>query len=177
MSRWLPTLNLLGVVALAVICALQWQRDRALNLELNGSEKARWQQQTKIAEQEKQLGGLTDDLALLKERLSGTKAENDEARQKLRQLEQENQSLVVARDRLQESLARWTNAVAVRDQRLAEANESIRVANERTRTLGEQLNASILKFNELATNYNAVVEELNVARRAPGAGATNTAAR
>lgn len=176
MNRRLQILNLFGVVVLAVICVLQWKRDRALNLELNRNEKARLEQQAKLAEQEKSLRGLTDDLALFKEQLSRAQNEGGEAGRKLRELQRENQLLTSARNQLQESVTNWASAAAARDKLIAEANENIRTLNDRTRTLTEQLNASILKFNELATNYNAVVEELNAARRAQGE-ATNTAAR
>lgn len=176
MNRRLQILNLVGVVVLALVCGFQWQRDRALNLELNRNEKARLEQTTKLAEQEKNLRGLTDDLTLFKEQLARAQSESNATEKRLRELERENQLLTSARDQLQESVTNWVNAVAARDKLITEANENIRTLNERTSTLTDQLNASIKKFNELATNYNSVVGELNAARRAQSE-ATNTAAR
>jgi len=177
MNRRLQILNLVGVTVLAVICGLQWKRDRALNLELNRNEKARLEQQSKLTEQEKSLRGLTDDLALFKEQLSRTQSEGVETGRKLRELERENLLLASARDQLQESVTNWASAVAARDKLIAEANENIRTLNNRASVLGEQLNASIKKFNELATNYNSVVIDLNDLRSAKAEGGSNTAAR
>lgn len=166
--RW-HYLNLAGVLVLVTICALQWRQDRALNLELNRVEKVRLEQTAKIAAQEKNLQGLADDLALFKEQLGRAQADLGDTRTKLQEFERANEQLLTERDQLKESLTNWIEAVTLRDERLVEANESIR-------KLADDLNASIRKFNELATNYNSVVEELNATRRnAPGA--TNTAAR
>lgn len=177
MNRRLQFVNLIGVLVLALVCVLQWRRDRALNLELNRNEKTRLEQQGKLAEQEKNLRGLTDDLALFKEQLGRAQAEGGEDRKQLAKLERENQLLAAVRDQLQENVTNWSNAVSTRDQLIAGANENIQTLNDRTRALTEQLNASIQKLNELATNYNAAVGELNAARRARAEGGTNTAAR
>jgi chromosome segregation ATPase len=177
MNRRLQILNLIGVLVLTVVCVLQWRRDRALNLELNQNEKIRLEQQATLAEQEKNLRGLTDDLALFKAQLGQAQTESAEDRKRIAKLERENQLLAAVRDQLQESVTNWSNAVSARDQLIAGANENIRTLNDRTRVLTEQLNASIQKFNELATNYNAVVGELNTARRARAESGTNTAAR
>ena len=177
MNRRLQILNLFGVAVLAVICVLQWKRDRALNQDLNRSERTRLEQQSKLAEQETNLRGLTDDLTLFKEQLSRTQSEGVEAGRKLRELERGNQLLTSARNQLQESVTNWASAVAARDKLIAEANENISTLNNRASALTDQLNASIQKFNELATNYNTVVKDLNDLRTAKAEGASNTAAR
>jgi chromosome segregation ATPase len=146
-------------------------------LELNRNQKTRLEQQAKLAEQKKNLRGLTDDLALFKEQLGRARADSAADREKLASLQRENLLLAAVRDQLQESVTNWSNAVHTRDELIAEANANIRTLNDRTRVLTEQLNASIQKFNELATNYNAVVGELNTARRARAESGTNTAAR
>ena len=56
MKRALMWINLVGVTALAVLCVVQWQRDRRLNLEINRLEKQHYAQQERIAEQEKTAG-------------------------------------------------------------------------------------------------------------------------
>lgn len=177
MNRRLQVINLIGVAVLVLVCVLQWKRDRALNLELNRNEKTRLEQQAKLAEQEKNLRGVTDDLAIFKEQLARAQNEATETRQELRLLQQTNEFLITIREQLQESVTNWSAAVDARDKLIAEANENIRTLNERSSDLAEKLNASILKFNELATNYNTVVEELNAARRAKAGGTTNTASR
>ena len=164
MNRRLQSLNLCGVLVLAIVCVLQWRRDRALNLEVNRIETTRLEQQGKLAEQEKNLRGLTDDLTLYQEQLGRARVELSESQKKLQETERENQRLSSAGEQLTQSVTNWANAVTERDKRLTEANGRIR-------ELADQLNASILKFNQLATNYEAVIKVLDQAR----AGKSNTA--
>lgn len=139
MNRRLQFLNLIGVVVLALVCVLQWRRDRALNLELNRIEKTRLEQQATLAEREKNPRGLTDDLALFKEQLARMQSEAGDARKKFRELEQENQLLASARDQLQASVTNWANAVAARDKLIAEANENIGTDTQREKLLERAL--------------------------------------
>jgi chromosome segregation ATPase len=168
MNRWLHILNLAGVVALTLICVFQWRRDRALNLELNRSEKLRLEQTEKLAEQEKTLRGATDDLGIFKEQFARAQVEAANTGKELRALQQTNSFLSAAYEYSQENLTVWSNAVATRDKLIADANENIKTMNERAQDLGTRLNESIRKFNELATNYNTVVETLNSLRKTNG---------
>jgi chromosome segregation ATPase len=164
-------INLLGVVALAALCAGQWQRDRRLNLEVNRLGKVRQVQEEKISEQAKTADGLAADLAHFKEQFKRAHTNATEAREAQRKLEQENGQLIDERDQLKASVTNWAAAVTARDESLREANgrlrdttlrlnESILKFNE----LASNYNASIKRFNELATNYNSVVTELNELR-------------
>jgi chromosome segregation ATPase len=164
MNRRLQLLNLIGVLVLAVLCAAQWRRDRQLNLDVSRLEKTRLAQEEQIAAQEKAHAALNADLALFKEQLTLAKAEGEESRRQLRQSEAANRRLTAERDQIRENLTVWTNAVAQRDARIAEANDRIR-------DLGGRLNTSIEKFNELATNYAAVVKALKATRGAAEANA------
>lgn len=170
MNRSWSWLNLLGVLVLAGLCVLQWGRDRALNLDLNRNEKVRLSQQARIAEQDKDLLGLRDDLATFKEQLVRSQGELGEARKRVQELERNQRQLVSERDQLKESVTNWANAVAVRDERLV-------TANSRIHELTDQLNDSIQKFNVLATNYNTAVQTLNELRAASAASAANRTAR
>lgn len=165
MSNRFQYVNLAGVLLLAILCVVQWKRDRALNLDVNRLEKARIENEQTIAEQKKTLDGLNSDLGMFKEQLTGARAELSETRDNLRENEAQNSRLTVERDELRESITNWMNAVQVRDERLKEANASIE-------DLANRLNSSIQKFNELATNYNSVVNDLNEARQS----STNSAA-
>jgi len=163
-SRGLQYANLAGVLALAILCVVQWRRDRDLNLEVNRLEKTRIAGESKIQEQEKTLLGLTSDLALFKEQLTTARSDLRQARDRLRTVESENFQLTGERDQLREAITNWMSAVAIRDERINEANGRIR-------DLADQLNASIRKFNELTTNFNNVVTELNKQRADSGAAA------
>ena len=164
-------INLFGVLALAALCAVQWQRDRRLNLEVNRLEKERIAQQEKISEQEKAASGISADLARFKEQFKAAHTDANAARKAVRVLEQEHEQLARERDQLKASVTNWATAVTARDV-------SLKQANERLRDTTLRLNESILKFNELAsnyhasvqrfydlaTNYNSVVTQLNEAR-------------
>ncbi len=150
----LDYLNLIGVLALAALCVAQWRRDRQLNLEINQLENVRLQQEAKIVEQERSMHGLDEDLVHFKEQFLKAETATTESGQKLRAAEREIRQLTLERDQLKGSINNWASAVTARDERLTEANAQIR-------RLADELNASIRKFNELATNYNATVKDLN----------------
>ena len=149
--RWI---NLFGVLVLASLCVVQWQRDRRLNLEINRLERERQVQQEKISEQEKSASGLNADLARFKDQFKQAHAQVNEARTAIRKLEEENSQLVRDREQLKVNVTNWAAAVAARD-------ESLRQANEQARDTASRLNGSILKFNELASNYNASIKRFN----------------
>lgn len=170
MNRRWQWLNLGGVLVLAIFCIFQWRRDRSLNLDYNQLEKTRLAQQEKISEQDKNIRGLTDDLALFKDQLGRAQSELGDSRKKISELERTNEQLLSDREQLKASITNWVSAVALRDERLKEANGRIQ-------DLANQLNASIQKFNELATNYNAIVKDVNNLRGGKTNLATNTAPR
>ena len=147
-------INLVGVLALAALCAVQWQRDRRLNLEIIRLEKVRQSQEEKISEQEKASSGLSADLARFKEQFKEAHADANDAHKSLRVLEQKHDQFAVERDQLKASVTNWAAAVTARD-------ESLKQANDRLRDTTLRLNESILKFNELASNYNASVQRFN----------------
>jgi len=152
--------NLAGVLALAALCVFQWQANRRLNLEVNQLEKTRLDQAARLAEQEQIVRGLNSDLAQFKEQFTQAQAELGDMRKKLDAAQLEIRQVTVERNQLKTSVTNWAAAVSVRDERLTEAGSQLR-------KLGDDLNASIRKFNDLATNYNAVVKELNELRARP----------
>src|SRR5262245_53716944 len=149
--------NLFGVLALASLCVWQWQRDRVLNLEVNRLEKIRMEAAARLAEQEQQARGLATDLAGFKQRYAQSQASAVETMQKLRTVERDVHQLSAERDQLTASVSNWVSAVASRDERLKEANARIR-------QLTDEINITVRKFNDLATNHNAVVKDLNELR-------------
>jgi uncharacterized phage infection (PIP) family protein YhgE len=169
----LDWINLLGVLALAALCAVQWQRDRRLNLEVNRLEKERIAQQEKISEQEKAAAGISADLARFKEQFKEAHTDANDARKTLRALEQKHDQLALERDQLKASVTNWAAAVTARDESLKQANERLRDTTLRLNEsilkfneLASNYNASVQRFNDLATNYNSVVTQLNEARGA-----------
>lgn len=149
--------NLIGVLALVVLCVAQWRHDRQLNLEINRLEKARLDLEGRLAEQERDARGLNADLVEFKDSLTATQAGLNETQAKLLIAERQLRQLTTERDQLRATLTNWAAAVEVRDKHLEQANNRIR-------ELADELNASVVRFNELATNYNAVVQDLNELR-------------
>lgn len=173
MKRALTWVNLMGVVLLAGLCIVQWQRDRRLHLEIQRLEKVRHQHEQTILEQEKAAKGLTNDLDRFKVQFQGAHGELTEARASAVRLERQNLQLSSERDQLKASITNWSGAIAERDLRLQQVNDQLRDLSARLREsvlkfneLASNHHASIDRFNELATNYNQVVTQLNEARAA-----------
>ncbi len=173
MSRTLTWLNLVGVAALAVLCAFQWRANRALNLDVNALQKTGYAQTARIAEQDQALAGLAADLDGFRAQISRAHAELRDLAGKLHASEEAVAHLGAERDHLKDSLARWTEAVQVRDARIAEANDRIRDlggrlkdAVEKFNDLATRYNERTQQLNELTTRFNTVVEQLNQARAA-----------
>jgi chromosome segregation ATPase len=148
MSRALTILNALGVLALAALCIVQWQRDRRLHMDLTALQQTNQVQFASIVEQSNTLRGVNEDLAQFKQRFTQAHSDVTETRASLRKLERENEQLLAERNQLRASVTNWASAVAERDERLKEITA-------RAQELATKLNDSILRFNELATNYNA----------------------
>jgi chromosome segregation ATPase len=153
-TRALQYINLGGVLLLAGICVFQWQINREVNLEANRLEKTRIEQVRRLEDQEKAIKGCAEDLDAFREQLQKTSHSLKEAETKSRDLEHSLALANADRDQLKESVARWTEAVSLRDEALAKAREQIQ-------TLADNRNAAVERFNELAEKYNTVVADLN----------------
>jgi chromosome segregation ATPase len=161
MNGQLKYLNLFGVVALACLCVVQWLHDRRLNLEIKRLDQVRLEQSAKIDEQASQLKGLNEDLDQLKASLATERDLRSQAEQKLQTAEAANAQLALERDQFKGAITNWVNAVALRDERMKEANARIE-------ELAAELNASIRKYNDLVTNYNAIVKSVSGTRGQTG---------
>jgi len=143
MNRFFLVFNFLGVAALCVLCAAQWQTNSRLESTVEQLDRKRIEQTAKIAEQTTTLKDDAADLNDLRQRLSMSESELKDA--------------VAARDRfaaegrqLKTVLEKWMAAVAARDIALKQAGDQIQeLSNER--------NDAVRKFNDLAGKYNALV--------------------
>ena len=159
MSRALTWINLSGVLLLAVLCALQWRTNRALNLQVNSLESTRIAQAAQLDEKAAALRGLTSDLDRFREQLGTTTLSQKDAETKLRASERLAAQLASERDQLKDSIAQWTAAVAARDERLTEASARIR-------DLSAKLNDTVAKYNALVASHNDLVKQVNDSRAA-----------
>jgi chromosome segregation ATPase len=171
--------NLIGVLAVAALCIVQWRMNRQLNLEVRQLDRIRQEQEWKLLEQEHATKGISSDLEVFRSQFERADAETKEAARKLAAVERLVAQLERERDQLKQSVTNWAAAVAERDERyaretaqlrqsvtnwagaVAQRDERLKEANTRLRELGNELNARTAKFNELATNYNATVQRLN----------------
>jgi chromosome segregation ATPase len=160
MNGRLKYLNLLGVLALAALCVVQWQHDRRLNLKISRLDQVRLQQAAKIDDQANTLAGLNEDLGQLKTSLANERSLRFQAEQKAISVESANEQIALERDQLKVAITNWANAVALRDERMKEANARIE-------QLAADLNATIRKYNELVTNHNAAAKASGATRAQP----------
>jgi chromosome segregation ATPase len=167
MNRFLQYANLTGVVALAVLCVLQWSANRRLNVEAGSLEKTRLKLAAEVGQQQKELTGRAADLDHFREQLARTSLALKETETKLASAGRELARLEAERTQLKVGATNWAAAVAARDERLKEGNE-------RLRQLGEDLNASIRKYNELAEANGKLVKDWNDQQAKLAATRTNS---
>ena len=151
--------NVLGILALAVLCAFQWKENRDANLRAVSLDKT-------CQEQADKLKGCLSDLDGFREQQDRCDADLAKAEAQAASLRSERDQLASARDRavaerdqvadaMKQSKAivdKWAAAVNERD-------ESIKKAIGEINTLAKERNDAIAKFNELAEKYNALVKD------------------
>jgi septal ring factor EnvC (AmiA/AmiB activator) len=150
----LPYVNLVGVLVLGGFCVAQWRVNRELNLETHRLERLRLDQQAQIEERDRSLQGYRADLDQFRDQLTQTRRRLQETETSLAAARQNLELLGQERDQLRTSVTNWASAVAARDEQLATAAHQLR-------QLGEDRNEAVSRFNELAAQHQAVVEELN----------------
>lgn len=173
--RGLQYFNLAGVLALAVLCVVQWHINRALNLQINTLEKDRIAQRARLDEQDAQLKGQLADLDSFREHVKQASQSIRSAESNLVVVRQEAAQLAAERDQLKESVTNWSNAVAERDDRLAKLSGQVQsLASERNEAIvkfnrvAEQQNQVVNDLNERTREYNALVEKYNALAKAAG---------
>lgn len=167
MNRSLQYANLIGVAALAVLCVFQWSLNRRVNLEASALEKTRLDLTAKVAEHEKTIKGQAADLDTFREQLTLATTSLKETETRLTKAGREIVQLESEREQLKISLTNWAAAVSARDERIKETND-------RLKQLGDDLNASIRKFNELAETHGGLVKAWNDQQEKLAAMKTNS---
>jgi chromosome segregation ATPase len=125
---------------LAVLCAAQWRIDSQLHSQITDLEAIRIQQIEKITEQEKTIRGQSADL--------------DDFRNRLMLCESQlNQSQEMV-GHLKAALDKWIAAVDARDKAIKQAGVLLQ-------KLADERNDAVMKFNDLASKYNALVKDWN----------------
>jgi chromosome segregation ATPase len=160
MNRFLSYFNFAGVIALAILCAVQWRTNSLLNQEVDHLEKTRLEQTAKIAEQDQTIQGDVADLDDFRRRLMISESALKKSDDQLATATTQRDRATAERDQLKAALDQWIAAVAARDAALKQAGQQLQ------KTAAER-NDAVVKFNDLAGKYNAVVKDLNEARTKP----------
>jgi chromosome segregation ATPase len=145
MNRALQYLNLLGVLALVILCGVQWQINGRQHDELDRSEKTRAAQAITILNQQITIKGCQADLDEFRQRLALAESQLKDAQQKLAQDAIQIHNLATERDQLRAAMDKWIAAVKERDAALKKALED--------------RNDAVAKFNDLAGKYNELVKD------------------
>jgi chromosome segregation ATPase len=127
MNRIIQNLNLVGILAIAVLSATQWR-------DIERLDQTRIAQSAKINEQQTTLKQTTSDLGDTRQRLSISESSLQETKTTLA-------TTTFERDQLKANLQKWTAAVAARDAAIQK--------------LSAERNDAVKKFNDLVTKYNA----------------------
>jgi chromosome segregation ATPase len=144
MNRVMQWINFLGVLAVALLCVVQWSVNRRLNLETADLERKQIALNAKVDEQSKTIRDQAADLEEFRTRVQLSEQALADAETKLRALHAE-------RDRLESSRSLYASAVTQRDTVIKKAAAEIQQAwNDR--------NDAVKKFNDLAMKYNAMVQ-------------------
>lgn len=147
MNRLVTYFNFLGIVALAILCMIQWEADSRLNSQLNATNRIRLEQAGRLNEQDATLEQNSTDLADLRQRLALAESDLKDNGQKLDAANER-------RDQLKSELDKSVAACTTRDQEIGQASDEIK------KLAGERDDA-IHKFNDLADKYNALIKQMN----------------
>jgi len=182
MNRFLTTLNLLGVLALAGLCGLQWQANSALHRQTADMESVHLKQEAQLEKQTQTIAGQAADLEDFRTRLTKTnddlktasasladaKAQVASKQDELKALGLERDGLaakVKAMDGEQALLAKqltdWSTAVDARDAVIAKQNALVTALGKARNDAIAQSNAVTEKFNALAGDREEAVKKFN----------------
>lgn len=154
MNLWLPRFNFFGVVLLAVLCGLQWQRNRGVNLQVEALTRKGWDQAAKLSEQDRAVKACTADLESFRTQLANNHATVQQIETKANEAARAMAQVSGERDQLKANVTNWSTAVASRDEQLRELGE-------RLHKTAEERNQLATKWNGLGEKHNALVKELD----------------
>lgn len=154
MNRVFAVFNLLGIIVLCVLCAVQWQVNSRVNVRANSLEDIRRQQSAKLEDDDKTIRAYSSDLEDFRQRLSLSETQLKDLDEKLAHEIAERNQVAAERDDLKIGLAKWMAALAERDKTINQARDQLqRLAGER--------NDAVQRLNDLTDKYNALVKQWN----------------
>jgi chromosome segregation ATPase len=154
MNRGLHLFNLAGVLALAVLCGVQWQSNRAVNLQVQALERTRQQQAARLKEHDQTIAGQAADLDRFRKEVTSAQAAVRQTEERSTASAQAVAQVTTERDQLKTSVAEWARAVTGRE-------EQLQVLGTQLREVAAERNQVVTRFNELGDKLNEVVKTLN----------------
>lgn len=148
LDRW----NLAGVIALSILCLCQWHRNRQLNQKLSQQNQRAHELVSQLSDRQESLTRAHAESIQFKEQLA--RVEVSEARLK----SERAQSLALVTrlelegSHLRQAISNWQEAVAIRDRRISQADTT-------QRQFTKALEEAALRYNQLVTNYNTLVQQ------------------
>jgi septal ring factor EnvC (AmiA/AmiB activator) len=137
-NRFFSIFNFTGIVAVTLLCAIQWEVNSRLEARERELDQTRIEQSAKIDEQTRELRDDAADLEDLRGRLTTCESDLSKAIAQRDQLGLENKQFGAALDK-------WVAAVKARDAALTEVLK--------------QRNDAIAKFNDLAGKYDGLLKQ------------------
>src|SRR5579862_7329899 len=98
MNRFLHIFNAVGVLALAILCVIQWQANRQFNLRVIALEKDAIGMKEQLNQKEKAIKGNVADLDDFRGRLETSEEARKQSDNKLKTITGERDHLTVERD-------------------------------------------------------------------------------
>jgi chromosome segregation ATPase len=154
MNRALIAFNFLGVITLAVLCAMQWQVNSVLHARADAFERTTVQQKADLEKDQQTITAYTADLEDFRQRLSLSEKQLKELDDKLATEIQERNQLAAERDDLRVALGKWKAALDDRDKTINKAREELA-------SLQNDRNDAVKKLNDLTDKWNALVKQWN----------------
>ena len=112
MSRWIQILNIIGVLALAILCILQRRTNSRYARANDRLNETSYNQANKIADQDKTIKDDEANLDDLRRRLTESSLKLNDTQAKLAGVSAERDQVTAQRDQLKAEMDKWVAAVA-----------------------------------------------------------------
>ena len=174
MTRALTAINLIGVLALAALCAVQWRGGNEMAHTIAGLQTTVRHQADTIDQQTKTLAENAADLDEFRQRLSASETLLKDVQRQLVVMTGDRDRVTAERDQLtaevtalKSALDKWMAAVKAdeadikdRDDAIKSRDAVLHQANDQLQTLAAQRNDAVTKYNDLVNQYNALVKQV-----------------
>ncbi|HEX4123163.1 MAG TPA: hypothetical protein VHY37_00440 [Tepidisphaeraceae bacterium] len=160
MSRFLQWLNLFGVIALAVLCCVQWSINQRLLNKIAQLEQTNHRQSAAVADLNRKLSDDATELVAVRQRLDISESARHTDEAKIGKLEADRDRMSLEAARYKKATEAWIAASNARDAVIQQANASIK-------ELSARYAAAVAKYNELVGRYNQITNGSQIPKTRP----------